>query len=84
MLTLPQVFNVGQLRRTRAKEQAEKNGVKQSHNANFFSHDNAAATQSRDSLAEDSLEMLITWLKQGGGNVGIHGTCSQSLHETDI
>lgn len=29
----------------------------------------------RDKLAEDSLEMLIQWLKNGG-NVGIHGGSS--------
>ena len=31
------------------------------------------ANRLRDSLSEDSLDMLIQWLKDGG-NVGIHGT----------
>ena len=48
-------------------------GIKENHTADFFSHSNEKATQSRDSLAEESLEMLIRWLKEGGGNVGIHG-----------
>ncbi|KAJ3716076.1 6-phosphofructo-2-kinase-domain-containing protein [Lentinula raphanica] len=65
------VFNVGQLRRTKARQKAQKLGVKENHTADFFSHSNAQATQSRDSLAEESLEMLIQWLKEGG-NVGIH------------
>ncbi|KAJ3934682.1 MAG: bifunctional 6-phosphofructo-2-kinase/fructose-2,6-bisphosphate 2-phosphatase [Lentinula lateritia] len=65
------VFNVGQLRRTKARQKAQKLGVKENHTAEFFSHSNAQATQSRDKLAEESLEMLIQWLKEGG-NVGIH------------
>lgn len=47
--------------------------MKEDHTANYFSHGNEQATKLRDSLAEDSLEMLIQWLKEGG-NVGIHGT----------
>lgn len=43
------------------------------HTAAYFSHSNQTATQMRESVAEESLEMLIDWLKQGG-NVGIHGT----------
>ncbi|KAF7327464.1 6PF2K domain-containing protein [Mycena kentingensis (nom. inval.)] len=69
------VFNVGQLRRTRARQKAQESGVKEDHSANFFSQDNAEGTLSRDRLAEDSLEMLINWLKVGG-NVGIHGMLS--------
>ncbi|KAF8589982.1 bifunctional 6-phosphofructo-2-kinase/fructose-2,6-bisphosphate 2-phosphatase [Ramaria rubella] len=65
------VFNVGQLRRTRAKAKREQSGVKEDHTADYFSHDNQEATMLRDKLAEDSLEMLIQWLKEGG-NVGIH------------
>ena len=49
-----------------------RSGIKEDHTANYFSHGNAEATKIRDSLAEDSLEMLIQWLKDGG-NVGIHG-----------
>ncbi|KAF9239651.1 6-phosphofructo-2-kinase-domain-containing protein [Melanogaster broomeanus] len=66
-----QVFNVGQLRRSRARQKALQSGIKENHMSSFFSHDNAEATKTRDQLAEDSLEMLIQWLKKGG-NVGIH------------
>ncbi|KZT26487.1 bifunctional 6-phosphofructo-2-kinase/fructose-2,6-bisphosphate 2-phosphatase [Neolentinus lepideus HHB14362 ss-1] len=65
------VFNVGQLRRTRARQQAQQAGIRENHTAEFFSHNNEEATRRRDQLAEDSLEMLIQWLKDGG-NVGIH------------
>ncbi|KZV76995.1 bifunctional 6-phosphofructo-2-kinase/fructose-2,6-bisphosphate 2-phosphatase [Peniophora sp. CONT] len=64
------VFNVGQLRRTRAKEKREK-GITEEHTAEYFSNNNAAGTQSREELAQESLEMLIDWLKSGG-NVGVH------------
>ncbi|THV02885.1 bifunctional 6-phosphofructo-2-kinase/fructose-2,6-bisphosphate 2-phosphatase [Dendrothele bispora CBS 962.96] len=93
------VFNVGQLRRTRARQKAQQYaddqsclldrqlmnpaprlGIKEDHTAAFFSHDNPDATLNRDKLAEDSLDMLIQWLKEGG-NVGIHdatnSTCSR-------
>ncbi|KAI0303435.1 bifunctional phosphatase [Multifurca ochricompacta] len=66
-----QVFNVGQLRRSRAKQKREQSGIKEDHTASYFSHDNVDATRLRDQLASDSLEMLIQWLKDGG-NVGIH------------
>lgn len=65
------VFNVGQLRRSRARQKAQTEGVREEHNASWFSHQNAQANQSREQLAHDSLEMLIQWLKDGG-NVGIH------------
>ncbi|ETW85635.1 hypothetical protein HETIRDRAFT_32529 [Heterobasidion irregulare TC 32-1] len=65
------VFNVGQLRRSRARLKKQQSGIKEDHTASYFSHDNVEATRSRDQLAEDSLEMLIQWLKEGG-NVGIH------------
>ncbi|KAF8640270.1 hypothetical protein AX16_010165 [Volvariella volvacea WC 439] len=65
------VFNVGQLRRTRAKERAQQSGVQEDHTASFFSHNNPHGTEEREKLALDSLEMLIDWLKKGG-NVGIH------------
>jgi 6-phosphofructo-2-kinase/fructose-2,6-biphosphatase 2 len=65
------VFNVGQLRRSRAQQKALQSGVREDHTASYFSHNNADATRSREQLAEDSLEMLIQWLKDGG-NVGIH------------
>ncbi|KAI0253917.1 bifunctional 6-phosphofructo-2-kinase/fructose-2,6-bisphosphate 2-phosphatase [Lactifluus subvellereus] len=65
------VFNVGQLRRSRAKQRREQSGIKEDHTASYFSHDNEEATRLRNQLAADSLEMLIQWLKDGG-NVGIH------------
>ena len=55
-----------------------RSGVKEDHNASWFSHANTKATQSREQLAHDSLEMLIQWLKDGG-NVGIHGVFSFNL-----
>jgi len=42
------------------------------HSADYFSHSNAEANLAREKLAEESLESLIEWLKQGG-NVGIMG-----------
>lgn len=56
-----------------------REGVKEDHTASYFSHSNQSATQTRDSIAEESLEMLIDWLKKGG-NVGIHG--EDTAHET--
>ncbi|KIM29056.1 hypothetical protein M408DRAFT_329079 [Serendipita vermifera MAFF 305830] len=65
------VFNVGQLRRSKAKSKASKTGKKEVHSASFFSHANDDAARQREILAEESLEMLITWLHEGG-NVAIH------------
>ncbi|KAI0362795.1 bifunctional 6-phosphofructo-2-kinase/fructose-2,6-bisphosphate 2-phosphatase [Trametes cingulata] len=65
------VFNVGQLRRSRARQKAQQSGKREDHTASYFSHDNVEATRLRDQLANDSLEMLIQWLREGG-NVGIH------------
>ncbi|EIN07624.1 bifunctional phosphatase [Punctularia strigosozonata HHB-11173 SS5] len=65
------VFNVGQLRRSRARQKQRQSGIHEDHTASYFSHENAEATKIRDQLARDSLEMLIQWLKDGG-NVGIH------------
>jgi len=53
-------------------ENISRSGVREDHTASYFSHNNTEATQLREKLAEDSLEMLIQWLKDGG-NVGIHG-----------
>lgn len=47
--------------------------MKEDHTANYFSHSNQTATEMRESIAEESLEMLIDWLKTKGGNVAIHG-----------
>ncbi|KAI0075792.1 bifunctional 6-phosphofructo-2-kinase/fructose-2,6-bisphosphate 2-phosphatase [Panus rudis PR-1116 ss-1] len=65
------VFNVGQLRRSRARQKAQQSGTREDHTASYFSHNNVEATKLRDQLANDSLEMLIQWLREGG-NVGIH------------
>ena len=87
------MFNVGQLRRSRARQKAQeylhlfipefqpvnpsRSGIREDHTASYFSHDNVEATKLRDKLAADSLEMLIQWLKDGG-NVGILG--AMALH----
>jgi 6-phosphofructo-2-kinase/fructose-2,6-biphosphatase 2 len=71
------VFNVGQLRRSRARQKAQMSGVREDHTASYFSNDNEEARRRREQLAEDSLEMLITWLKEGG-NVGIHDATNSS------
>ncbi|KAF8926733.1 hypothetical protein BGZ58_010957 [Dissophora ornata] len=62
------VFNVGNRRRTASKGD-NKNGTSHSHA--FFDPKNSAAKTIRDELALESLEELISWLKQGG-RVGIH------------
>ncbi|KAL5520787.1 FBP26 [Sanghuangporus sanghuang] len=72
------VFNVGQLRRSRAREKAKKSGIKEAHTSEYFSYNNEQATKIRDQLAEDSLEMLIQWLKDGG-NVGIHDATNSTV-----
>ncbi|KAF8301126.1 6PF2K-domain-containing protein [Clavulina sp. PMI_390] len=66
------VFNVGNLRRSKAKQRHEKEGVKEDHTASYFSHSNKTASNMREKIAEESLDMLIDWLKTKGGNVGIH------------
>ena len=64
------MFNVGNRRRIASKGD-NKDGTSHSHA--FFDPNNKAAKEIRDELALESLEELITWLKQGG-RVGIHGT----------
>ncbi|KAG7553572.1 hypothetical protein FFLO_03004 [Filobasidium floriforme] len=66
-----EVFNVGQLRRRKARDQVQAGEGPQDHSHTYFSSTNAEATALREQLATESLESLITWLKQGG-NVGIH------------
>ena len=66
------VFNVGQLRRSKARAEVESGGEKATHTADYFSHSNAKAKSLREKLAEESLESLISWLKKEG-NVGIMG-----------
>lgn len=74
-----EVFNVGQLRRSRARDLAQKGGTKQDHSASYFSHSNQQASALREQLANDSLEMLITWLKTEGGNVAIHDATNSTI-----
>lgn len=64
------VFNVGQLRRSRAHENADGKVVHHPQTAAFFDSTNAANKKRRDELAMECLEQLIHWLKRGG-NVGI-------------
>ena len=71
------VFNVGQLRRSKARAEEEGGGSKAPHTADYFSHSNAKAKGLREKLAEESLESLISWLKKEG-NVGIMGEQSFS------
>ncbi|KAL7418435.1 Fructose-2,6-bisphosphatase [Cryptotrichosporon argae] len=65
-----EVFNVGQLRRSKARSAAAESGKKTDHSAQYFSDANPDAKASREQLAEESLESLIAWLKKDG-NVGI-------------
>ncbi|KAG9103679.1 Fructose-2,6-bisphosphatase [Ceratobasidium sp. 370] len=66
-----EVFNVGQLRRSKARAKKEKSGITEDHTASYFSHSDDKASQLREALAEECLESLISWLKEGG-NVAIH------------
>ncbi|KAG8685624.1 Fructose-2,6-bisphosphatase, partial [Ceratobasidium sp. 395] len=61
-----EVFNVGQLRRSKARAKKEKSGITEDHTASYFSHSDDKASQLREALAEECLEGLISWLKQGG------------------
>lgn len=72
MIVNLQVFNVGQLRRSKYKKQAEVSGEKADQSANFFDANNKSAAREREHMASECLEQLISWLK-AGGNVGIHG-----------
>lgn len=73
------VFNVGQLRRAKARQAYLKTGQKSKHDASFFDNSNASAAKDREALAEECLENLITWLKEGGGNVGIHDATNSNI-----
>ncbi|WFC99821.1 Fructose-2,6-bisphosphatase [Malassezia yamatoensis] len=66
------VFNVGQMRRAKARMRQEKTGVKEDQTAAFFDSHNAAGQKQRNELASECLEQLITWLRDREGNVGIH------------
>lgn len=72
------VFNVGQLRRAKAREQYKQTGIKADHTANFFDNHNQDAAKAREGLAEECLENLITWLKEGG-NIGIHDATNSTM-----
>ena len=61
------------LKHRKAQPADIREGVKEDHGADYFSHSNDDAMKKRDALAEESLEMLIKWLQDDGGNVGIHG-----------
>lgn len=61
------VFNVGQLRRRKARSEHPE-GV--DHSASYFDHSDPDAKRVREALAAESLESLLTWLKREG-NVGI-------------
>ncbi|ORX40594.1 6-phosphofructo-2-kinase/fructose-2,6-bisphosphatase bifunctional enzyme [Kockovaella imperatae] len=65
-----EVFNVGQLRRSKARAAAQSGGDKADHTAVFFNHSNEEGNKARTQLASESLEALIAWLK-AEGNVGI-------------
>lgn len=53
--------------------------MKADHTANFFDNDNASAAKAREGLAEECLENLIRWLKEEGGNVGIHDATNSTI-----
>ena len=73
------VFNVGQLRRAKARQKLKETGIKSTHTAAFFDNANAEAAKDREGLAEECLENLISWLKEGGGNVGIHDATNSNI-----
>ncbi|WVO21152.1 uncharacterized protein IAS62_002458 [Cryptococcus decagattii] len=73
-----QVFNVGQLRRSKARSALQAGKGKVDHSATYFSHSNAEATKKREELAEESLEALIAWLKKEG-NVGIMDATNSTI-----
>jgi hypothetical protein len=66
------VFNVGQLRRRKARDQQEAGEKKTDHSADYFSASNEKASALREELATETLESLIRWVK-AEGNVGIMG-----------
>ncbi|GJJ73120.1 hypothetical protein EMPS_05478 [Entomortierella parvispora] len=68
------VFNVGNRRRTASRGDNNNGG---NHSHAFFDPKNNTAKVLRDSLALESLEELIAWLKRGG-RVGIHDATNSS------
>ncbi|WVN86442.1 uncharacterized protein L203_101606 [Cryptococcus depauperatus CBS 7841] len=73
-----EVFNVGQLRRSKARSALQAGEGKVDHSATYFSHSNTEAMQRREKLAEESLESLIDWLKKEG-NVGIMDATNSTI-----
>lgn len=67
-----EVFNVGQLRRRKARDQQQAGEEKTDHSAAYFSSTNEKASALREELATETLESLISWVK-AEGNVGIMG-----------
>ncbi|WVR07686.1 hypothetical protein IAU60_004728 [Kwoniella sp. DSM 27419] len=76
------VFNVGQLRRSKARSALQEGKGKVDHSATYFSHSNAEATKLREQLAEESLESLISWLKKEG-NVGIMDATNSTIERRE-
>lgn len=70
---MQQVFNVGQLRRSKYSKEAEVSGERPDQSSTYFDSTNKQAQRDREKLASQCLENLISWLKEGG-NVGIHGS----------
>ena len=54
-----------------AREKKATTGTRDDHSASFFNPNNSNAAAMREQMANDCLENLIEWLKDGG-NVGIH------------
>ncbi|CED84624.1 bifunctional 6-phosphofructo-2-kinase fructose--bisphosphate 2-phosphatase [Phaffia rhodozyma] len=62
------VFNVGQMRRRKARDEHPEGAA---HSESYFNHADPDAKAVREKLAEECLDSLIDWLKREG-NVGIH------------
>ena len=72
------VFNVGQLRRRKARTRQQMYGEAVNHDAGFFDPGNPDAAEERQGLADECLEGLIEWLREGG-NVGIHDATNTTM-----
>jgi 6-phosphofructo-2-kinase/fructose-2,6-biphosphatase 2 len=81
-----EVFNVGQLRRRKARDQQQAGEEKTDHSAAYFSSTNEKASALREELATETLESLISWVK-AEGNVGIMGeyrACTRRAHQLTV
>ncbi|WVQ67006.1 uncharacterized protein L199_005198 [Kwoniella botswanensis] len=76
------VFNVGQLRRSKARSALQAGKGKVDHSATYFSHSNAEASKIREQLANETLESLISWLKKEG-NVGIMDATNSTIERRE-